>query len=153
MSCSSKTEKTDTTSADQPGSTEKNRELVKRVYSDLANKRNYALIDSFYAPGMIDHSAFENQQQGREGFKKAVKEFFDMFSALEITLHDVIAEGDLVATRESWKVTVAADKKTLNGETMHIFRIREGLITDEWSKGWEWLGPPVALQSDSIGAH
>ena len=153
VSCSSKTEQTDAASDHQPGSTEKNKELVKRVYSDMANKRNYALIDSFYAPGIIDHSAFENQQQGREGFKKAVKEFFDMFSALEITVHDVIAEGNLVATRETWKVTVASDKKALNGETMHIFRIKEGLITDEWSKGWEWLGTPVVLQSDSVVVH
>ena len=120
--------------------TEKNKELIKRVYAELANKRNYELIDSFFAPDMIDHGAFEGQQPGRDGFKKAVVEFLGGFAALEITLQDIIAEGDMVATRETWKVTMASNNKALSGETIHIFRIKDGLITDEWSKGWEWLG-------------
>lgn len=82
----------------------------------------------------------EGQQQGREGFKKAVTEFLGKFSKLEVKPEEIIAEGDMIATREVWKVTMASTNKTLNGETMHFFRIKDGLITDEWSKGWEWLG-------------
>jgi len=72
---------------------------------------------------------------------------------LDVTMQDIIAEEDLVATRETWKVTVASDKKALNGETIHFFKIKDGLITDEWSKGWEWLGAPVVLQSDTVQVH
>ena len=54
----------------------------------------------FMPPNIFDHSAFEGQQQGRKGFKKAVTEFLGMFSTLEISTHDIIAEGDMVATRE-----------------------------------------------------
>lgn len=122
------------------GTTEKNKELIKRVYTEMANKQNYALIDSFCAPNIFDHGALEGQQQGREGFKKAVTEFLGMFSKVEITIQDIFAEGDMVATRETWKVTMKSTNKVLNGETLHIFRIKDGLITDEWSKGWEWLG-------------
>ena len=141
IACSSKKEQTNSGASDQPDAREINKTLIKRVYADLVNKRNYPLIDSFYASNIIDHNAFENQQQGREGFKKAVTEFLGMFSTLEISTHDIIAEGDMVATRETWKVTLASNNKLLTGETMHIFRIKNGLITDEWSKGWEWLGP------------
>jgi len=153
MACSSKNEQTSSAAADKVSPTEKNKELIKRVFSDMANKRNYALVDSFYALDITDHSAFENQQQGREGFKKSVIEFFGMFSSLEIMVQDIIAEGDLVATRETWKVTVASDKKALNGETMHIFKFQDGLITDEWSQGWSWLGEPVVLKADSVGTQ
>ena len=137
--CSSEEEpKTETVVA--TNTTEKNKQLIQRVYADVANKRNYALIDSFFAPNIFDHGALPGQQQGREGFKKAVAEFLNMFSQLEIKLEDMIAEGDLIATRETWKVTMASNNKALTGETIHIFRIKDGLITDEWSKGWEWLG-------------
>ena len=153
IACSSKKEQTNSGASDQPDAREINKTLIKRVYADLVNKRNYPLIDSFYASNIIDHNAFENQQQGREGFKKAVTEFFDMFSVLDVTMQDIIAEEDLVATRETWKVTVASDKKALNGETIHFFKIKDGLITDEWSKGWEWLGAPVVLQSDTVQVH
>ncbi len=106
----------------------------------MANKRNFVLIDSLFAPNVIDHSAFEGQQQGREGIKKAITELLGGFTSLEITLQDIIAEGDMVSSRETWKVTMASNGKAVTGETMHIFRIKDGLITDAWSKGWEsWL--------------
>jgi predicted SnoaL-like aldol condensation-catalyzing enzyme len=138
--CTPKQEQTNTAAAATTNTIEKNKELVKLVYTEMVNKRNYALIDSFFAPNIFDHGALEGQQQGRTGFKKAVTEFLGMFSQLEVKPEEIIAEGDMVATRETWKVTMASTNKTLTGETMHFFRIKDGLITDEWSKGWEWLG-------------
>ncbi len=138
--CNPKQEQTNITTAVTINTTEKNKQLIKLVYIEMANKRNYALIDSFFAPNIFDHGALEGQKQGREGFKKAVMEFLGMFSQLEIKPEEIIAEGDMVATRETWKVTLASTNKTRTGETMHFFRIKDGLITEEWSKGWEWLG-------------
>jgi predicted SnoaL-like aldol condensation-catalyzing enzyme len=138
--CSSNQEQTKGEINVATSTTEKNKELIKRVYSDMANKRNYDLIDSFFAPNIFDHGALPGQEQGRVGFKKAVTEFFGMFSSMEIKPEEIIAEGDMVATRESWRVTMASTKKELTGETMHNFRIKDGMITDEWSKGWEFLG-------------
>jgi hypothetical protein len=43
----------------------------------------------------------------------------------------------MAATNESWKVTMKSNNKVLTGETLYMFRIKDGLITDEWSKGWE----------------
>jgi predicted SnoaL-like aldol condensation-catalyzing enzyme len=123
-----------------PDETKRNKELIQRVYVDMANNQNYALIDSFFAPDIFDHGALEGQQQGRAGFKKAVTEFLGMFSKVEITVKEIIAEGNMVATRETWTVTIKSTNKILTGETLHQFRIKDGLITDEWSKGWEWLG-------------
>jgi predicted SnoaL-like aldol condensation-catalyzing enzyme len=63
-----------------------------------------------------------------------------MFSQVEIKVEELLADGDMVASRETWKVTIASTRKTLSGGTMHFFRVKDGLITEEWSKGWEWLG-------------
>jgi predicted SnoaL-like aldol condensation-catalyzing enzyme len=136
----SKQEQTNAAAAVTTSTERKNKEMIRLVYTELVNKRNYALIDSFFAPNTFDHSAWEGQQQGREGLKKAVTELLGMFSQVEIKPEVIIAEGDMVATRETWKVTMASTNKTLTGETMHFFRIKDGIITDEWSKGWEWLG-------------
>ena len=138
--CTPKKEQTISGVPDPSVASEKNKELVRLVYYEMANKKNYTLIDSFFATNIFDHGAFEGQEQGLQGFKKAVTGFLSMFSQVEIKLEDIVAEGDLVSTRETWKVTKAADKKVLTGETMHWFRIKDGKITDEWSKGWEWLG-------------
>ena len=118
---------------------EKNKELIRRVYYEMVNQHKHELIDSFFSPNIVDHSAWEGQLPGRTGFKKAVTDLMSMFSAVEIKLDNMLAEGDMVATLETWNVTMAATNKAVRGQTMHFFRIRDGVITDEWSKGWDWL--------------
>jgi len=138
--CTPKQEQANTEIAATDNTKEKNKELIRNVYTEMVNKRNYKLIDSFFALDIVDHGALEGQEQGREGFKKAVTEFLNMFSQLEVKQQEIMAEGDMVATRETWKVTMASTNKELSDETMHWFHIKDGLITDEWSKGWKWLG-------------
>jgi hypothetical protein len=60
----------------------------------MAGKQNYVIIDTFFAPDIYNHGASEGQQQGREGFKKAVTEFLGMFSQVEIKVEELLADGD-----------------------------------------------------------
>jgi predicted ester cyclase len=123
------------------GMPERNKNLVKRAFNEMAAKQNYALVDSFFAVNIVDHGALEGQQQGLVGFKKAVSEFLGMFSRITIDIDDMVAERDIVSSRETWTLIRASDNKTLKAEVMHWFRIADGKITDEWSKGWESLAP------------
>ena len=139
--CSSEKEKSkDTTAETTIGITEKNRQLVSRVYYEMAAKQNYTLIDSFFAENIFDHGALEGQEQGLAGFKKAVTEFLGIFSSIEIISLDMMAEGDFVASKEKWKLVRRSDNKEFTGDIMHWFRVKDGKITDEWSRGWESLG-------------
>jgi predicted ester cyclase len=61
--------------------------------------------------------------------------FPDVYAAVE----GVIAEGDLVATRVTWRGTHPPAGTHVVGRTMHLFRITNGQISEEWSAGWEWL--------------
>ena len=118
---------------------EKNKNIVKSVFTELINKRNGSDIDELYDQKMVDHDAWEGQEPGIEGFKKSVKDFIAMLPDLQVTVDNMIVAGDMIATKDSWKGTHAATKKVATGETMHVFRIVNGKITDEWSNGWEWL--------------
>jgi predicted ester cyclase len=118
----------------------RNKALIRRAFAEMVVKQNYSLIDSFFAKNIFDHDAAKGQEQGLPGFKKAVTEFLSMFSGIRINVEDIVAEGDMVSSRETWKLTRLSDQKELSGETMHWFRVKDGKITDEWSKGWEWIG-------------
>ena len=137
--CNSRGQQATTTVTDDKALQEKNKNIVKSVFNEVINKKNTDAIDGFFDPKIVDHGAWEGQAPGREGFKKAVNDFIAMFSDLQITADNMIAAGDMVATKDSWKGTHAATKKVVTGETMHVFRIVDGKITDEWSNGWEWL--------------
>jgi len=138
--CTPKQEQVNSTTSEVTSTTEKNKEMLRSAFSEVINKKNYILIDSFFETNIFDHGAFEGQQQGLQGFKKAVIEFLSTFSQAEVKIEDIVAEGDIVSTRETWNVTRATDNKVLTGETMYWFRLKEGKITEEWSKGWEWVG-------------
>ena len=136
--CNSKGQQA-TTVNDDKALQERNKNIVRSVFNELINKRNIAAVDKFFDQKIVDHGGLEGQASGIEGFKKAVGDFIAMFSDLQITVDNMIAAGDMVATKDSWKGTRAATKKVVTGETMHVFRIVNGKITDEWSNGWEWL--------------
>ena len=138
--CTPKKENTSTLVPMDNTTQEKNKDLIRFGFAEVVGKQQYDLIDSLFAPNIFDHGAFEGQEQGLAGFKKAVSEFLGTFSKIDIKIGDIIAEGDLVATRETWKVIRKSDNKELSGETMHWFKFKDGKVTDEWSKGWEWIG-------------
>lgn len=139
-SCTPKEQETNSPIAAANSIAEKNKELVRRVFYEMAAKQNYALIDSFCAVNIFDHGALEGQEQGLAGFKKAVIEFLGMFTSIEIISAEFIAEDDFVASKEKWKLVRKSDNKEFSGDIMHWFLLKEGKITDEWSKGWENLG-------------
>lgn len=118
---------------------DENKQLILRLFEEVFNQQSLNAIDELYAPNVVDHSAFPDQSPGIEGIKSAIKGFFEIFDDFKITIEDVVAEDDRVVTREAWRVTHKPSGKIAEGSVIHIFRIREGKITEEWSRGWDWL--------------
>jgi ketosteroid isomerase-like protein len=117
----------------------RNKQVVLRLFSEVFNRQSLSTIDDLYDPNVVDHSAFPDQAPGVAGIKSAIKGFFEIFGNLKITVEDVIAEDDKVVTREVWRGTHKPSGKAVEGTVIHIFRVREGRIVDEWSRGWDWL--------------
>jgi ketosteroid isomerase-like protein len=118
---------------------EQNKQLILRLFGEVFNGQAFAVIDELYQKNMTDHSAFPDQPPGVEGIRSAIKGFFDAFDDIKISVEDVIAEDDRVVTRELWQVKDKESGKAAQGTVIHIFRIRDGKISDEWSRGWDWL--------------
>ena len=125
--------------AGQKMTIDRNRQLIQRLFNDVFNHQTLSLVDELYAPNVVDHSAFPGQAPGSRGIKSAISGFFEIFDDLEVTVEDIVAEKDKVVTRERWRGTHGPSGMTAAGSVIHIFRIRDGRITDEWSRGWDWL--------------
>lgn len=116
-----------------------NKQLVKKIFDELINKKNMAIFDQYFAKDVIDHSAWPGQAPGLEGLKSSVKGLFENYPDVQVNIRDMIAEGDFVVTRDEWTATEKNSGKKRSGWVIHILKIKEGIITEEWSKGWEWL--------------
>ena len=118
---------------------EENKNIIERVFEELINQKKVEKIEVYYIPDVVDHSAWPGQAPGREGLKQAVTDFHKSYRDLEVKVDDVIATGNKVVTRETWKGVNSTTSKPVSGTVIHIFQLDNGKVTDEWSEGWEWL--------------
>ncbi|MBC8235679.1 ester cyclase [bacterium] len=75
---------------------EANKAIRRRLYEEVWNQGNLDVIDEIYSPGR-DWGAYGNA----EGLKQYVTMTRAAFPDIHITIEDIVAEGDMVATRIS----------------------------------------------------
>jgi steroid delta-isomerase-like uncharacterized protein len=80
-------------------STEENKALTRHFYEEVFNNKNMAGVDAFVAPNIIDHSLPPGAPGGIESVRQAITMLLTAFPDLNLTLEDIIAEGNRVVVR------------------------------------------------------
>src|SRR2546423_12599970 len=78
---------------------EANKQVMCRIAAEVLSANNLAAATQLVAPDVVDHSAFPGQPPGLEGMRQRWAMLLAAFPDFKITVHAVIAEGDLVAMR------------------------------------------------------
>lgn len=116
-----------------------NKAIVQRFYHEVVNQGNLALADELMASDFVEHG--NPAGSGIEGFRKFVAGLGAAFPDLQITIEELIAEGDKVVAR----VTVRATHKgTFMGNILptgkevaftgiDIFQIADHKIVGRWN--------------------
>jgi steroid delta-isomerase-like uncharacterized protein len=117
---------------------EHNKEIARRVFSEVLSDGHFARAAELYSPGFLNHGIHGNvglrdDQDAARGWKQA-------FPDLVITPEKLIAEGELVTvywiargTNTGTGNGLPATGKSLECPGITIWRIVGGRITDEWS--------------------
>jgi len=79
-------------------STKTNKVTLQRIFEEAFNKGNLKAADDLIAKTWVYHGAEGMEMKGPEGFKQFVSMYRTAFPDLKITVDDMIAEGDKVAT-------------------------------------------------------
>jgi steroid delta-isomerase-like uncharacterized protein len=77
---------------------EENKALARRAWEEIFNQRNLDALDEFYAADAVWHQP-DQDLQGLEEVKQWLARPFEAFPDLNVTIEDVIAEGDKVVIR------------------------------------------------------
>ena len=119
-------------------STETNKAVVRRVFEEGINQGNLAVYDEIIAPNYVNHN-FPTPATGAEGFKQVVGLFVAGFPDLRVTLEEVLAEGDEVATRGYFSGThrgefngIPATGKKVQVSYSDIWRLENGRLVENW---------------------
>ncbi len=120
---------------------EDNKQLVRRVFEEALNEGKLALVDELFSSQFRDHST-PDQTPGPQGVKDYFSQVRTGFPDIHVTLDDIIAAGDRVVVRTTWRGTHLGNYagrsptgRVAERTMIQIFRIVDGKLQDEWSEG------------------
>ncbi len=111
---------------------EAHRRLIRRLFQEIINEGNLAVIGNVYASNVVDHNAFRGQTIGTAGVRRAIAELHTVLLDLHVTVEELKAEADTVTTCEIWQGTHVATHIVIKGTVTHIFHIHDDKIVEEW---------------------
>jgi predicted ester cyclase len=90
-------------------STETNKALMRRAIEEVYNQGKVALIDELGTPNYVHHMPPFPDFGSLEDYKRFFIAIRSAFPDLHITIEDLIAEGELVVLRYTWRGTNTGD--------------------------------------------
>jgi predicted SnoaL-like aldol condensation-catalyzing enzyme len=111
-------------------SVKENKVLVRRIY-ELINQGKYLEAYDFCAPGFKEHMT--DRDMSKKQAMKFEDEFLADFPDINVTINDMVAEGDKVAVFVTWKGTHKVTGKKIEMTNANIFRIADGQWVETWN--------------------
>lgn len=116
-----------------------NEALVRRVVDEAFNAGNLDVVDGALADGYLDHQAGPDAAAGPEAFSAFVRAFRATFPDVRVDVEDLIAAGDRVALRVTWRGSqqgalggIPATGLPVEFGGYHIYRFEDGKMAEHW---------------------
>ena len=120
--------------------TENNKAVVRRFNKEVIEEGNIDSFNILMAKNFVNRSAPGNMDNGPQGMLYFFNEVLrPALSDIRVTIHQQIAEEDLVTTRKTISGThtgqflgISSTGQTVNIEVIDIVRIKEGKYFEHW---------------------
>ncbi len=121
--------------------TERNKAVYSHFIQQVFNEGNFDALDELLAPDYSIEEAPPGTAQGAEGVKQIVTMFRGAFPDLQITLDELVAEGDSVAARSTSRGThrgafmgLEPTGRSIVMPTLTLVHLRDGRLVASWVK-------------------
>lgn len=126
-------------------STEENKATMRRAIEEGWNQGNVAVFDELSAPNWIYHDPGNLDVRTLEDYKRFVSQTRSAFPDLHFTIEDLVAEGDKVVMRGTFRGTntgdivapmpIPATGKQVTMTGISIARFAGGKAVEVWTQG------------------
>jgi hypothetical protein len=117
-----------------------NKAKVQQIY-EVINANTLDDLDALIAVDLVDHNPSPGAAPGLAGTKQTLGMFHAVFSDLQVTVKDMIADGDKVVVRLTMTGTNTGEfmglpptgkQVTMNG--IEMFRLADSKIVERWAE-------------------
>jgi steroid delta-isomerase-like uncharacterized protein len=123
----------------QASEIERNKAVIRRFVEQVQNKKDFTVYDELTDPEFVNLSAPPGVPANSEGGRLWLSTFANAYPDGEFTIDDMIAEGDRVVTKKTFRGThtsefagIPATGKRVTLQYVDIMRMREGKIVEHW---------------------
>lgn len=115
--------------------TEANKSFVQNHFEEFVNRKNLDIADRNFASEYQEHGsdAPPNSPPGPAGPKRYLAAAFKRFPDIHVTIEDIIAEGDKVVVRNTWRATDSQSNQKIEFGGIVIWRIAHGQLAERWA--------------------
>jgi predicted ester cyclase len=117
---------------------EENKRLARRYPEDVATEGDIHLIDTICTEDVVEHSPL-GERRGTEALKEQSEYIHAAFPDVSVTIEDVVAEGDTVAQRLTFRGThqgefmgIEPTDNELEIANTLFTRVEDGHIAERW---------------------
>jgi len=114
------------------------RELVRRLHADGMETKDLAILDDYFAPDFVSHNRPPELPGGVEGVKAFFAVFRDALPDVDVTVDELIGEGEWVAVATTTRGThtgadllgVPPSGRRVEVKGIDMVRVRDGRIVE-----------------------
>ncbi len=115
--------------------------FVRQHFEDFVNRKNAAVIHQNMTPDFYDHDGPGGKPTGIEGDEKMMEGLYALMPDITVTIEDMIAEGDKVMCRNTWRGTNAQTGQKIEFHGFVLWRFEGGKIAERWAT----VTPPTEI--------
>ena len=109
------------------------KQFVKDHFEQVVNKKNAAAIHKNMTPDFYDHDGPGGKPTGVEGDERLLMAMHKSMPDLQVMIEDMIAEGDRVVCRNTWRWTDTASGKKMQFRGFVMWRFEGNQIAERWA--------------------
>jgi predicted SnoaL-like aldol condensation-catalyzing enzyme len=127
------------------GTAENNKAVQRRIIDEVINQKKLDSADELFSKEHVLHPESTGVGRGPEGMKQAFAGLHEEFPDVWVEIESIVAEGDLVAVRLTFRGTHAPTGERATWPEMVFARFSEGKAVESWQvtdTGRSWDSPP-----------
>ena len=127
------------------GTAENNKTVQRRIIDEVINQKKLDSADELFSKEHVLHPESTGVGRGPEGMKQAFAGLHEEFPGVRVEIESMVAEGDMVAVRLTFRGTHAPTGKRATWPEMVFTRFAEGKAAESWQvtdTGRGWDSPP-----------